>query len=77
MTPMQERIAEHWRELLDVAEVMPGDGFLDLGGNSLLATMLANRLEEELGVRPAMTDVFAWTLQELAAWCETERGTAA
>ena len=77
MTPMQERIAAHWRELLDVSEVKPADGFLDLGGNSLLATMLANRLEEELGVRPSMTDVFAWTLGELAAWCEQEPGPAA
>jgi acyl carrier protein len=48
---------------------LPSDHFIRLGGNSLLAVRLANRIEDELGVRPNVTDLFG-TLERVAAVCE-------
>ena len=62
-------IAAHWRELMGVEAALPGDDFIRLGGNSMLATMLANRIEDELGVRPDVVDLFT-TLEQIVALCE-------
>lgn len=67
--PLEQRIAGYWRELLGAESVAPGDQFLELGGNSLMATLLANRIEDELGVRPEMFDLFG-TLEQAVAACE-------
>ena len=69
----QEVLATLWRELLEVSAVRPEDNFVDQGGNSLLATVLANRIEEELNVRPTLVEIFSSTLQELAAVCDQLR----
>ncbi len=68
-TQMEQRLAGYWGELLGLQEIGPGDHFISLGGNSLLATMLANRIEEDLGVRPMMGELFN-TLEEVATLCE-------
>lgn len=65
-----DAVAGHWRELLGAEAVTPGDDFLALGGNSMLATMLANRIEDELGVRPEIVDLFA-TLDQVCRLCES------
>ncbi len=67
--PMQERLSGYWRELLGVQVVKPNDHFFDLGGNSMMATILANRIEDDLGVRPSMEDLFN-TLEQVASACE-------
>lgn len=64
-----DTIAGFWRELLGTDAVSPSDDFLRLGGNSMLATMLANRIEDELGVRPEIVDLFA-TLGQVTRVCE-------
>ena len=53
------RIAGYWRELLGVEVVRPTDDFIGLGGNSMLAMMLANRIEDELGIRLEIVELFA------------------
>lgn len=68
-TPMEQKLAGYWRALLDVQEIGRGDDFIALGGNSLLATRLANRLEAELGIRLDMGELFN-TLEEVATLCE-------
>jgi acyl transferase domain-containing protein len=55
---LEERVARIWREVLGVAEVGVHDSFLDLGGDSLLATRLMARLREDLGVDLAMDELF-------------------
>jgi acyl carrier protein len=55
---VEERVAAVWREVLGVAEVGVEDSFLELGGDSLLATRLMARLREELGVDLAMDRLF-------------------
>ncbi|HEY0512848.1 MAG TPA: beta-ketoacyl synthase N-terminal-like domain-containing protein [Thermoanaerobaculia bacterium] len=55
----EERVAAVWREVLGVAEVGVHDSFLELGGDSLLATRLMSRLREELAVDLSMDRLFA------------------
>jgi len=65
-------IAEHWQELLDVASVSPDDMFVNLGGDSMLATILSYRIEEEFGFRPSIEEILQYTLRELASFCEQQ-----
>jgi acyl carrier protein len=64
-----DKIAGHWKQLLGVEVVHPGDDFIGLGGDSIRATLLANRIEDELGVRPEIAELFA-TLEQVARHCE-------
>ena len=68
-TQMEQRLAGYWGELLGLQEIGREDHFISLGGNSLLATMLANRIEEDMGIRPTMGELFS-TLGEVATLCE-------
>ncbi|MEU5695821.1 amino acid adenylation domain-containing protein [Actinosynnema sp. NPDC020468] len=63
--PVEERVAEVWRDLLGVPAVHRRDGFFALGGDSLLAVRLPDRLAAvgvhgarlaELVARPALAD---------------------
>ncbi|HEY3567955.1 MAG TPA: phosphopantetheine-binding protein, partial [Thermoanaerobaculia bacterium] len=56
---LEERVAAVWRQVLGVAEVGVHDSFLELGGDSLLATRLMSRLREELAVELPMERLFA------------------
>lgn len=60
-------IGEIWCELIGIDEVGPDDRLLDIGGNSLIATMTGNRIELLEGVRPTMEVLMTSTLSELAA----------
>ncbi|GLZ16316.1 hypothetical protein Acsp04_65510 [Actinomadura sp. NBRC 104425] len=79
---VESRFYELVREVLAVPDVRPGDNFFRLGGQSILATRLAGRLRDELGITVPMRAVFeADTLSDLAAvvrtsWEAGERGTA-
>jgi len=74
--PVEATIARHWRELLGVDAVAPTDHFIQLGGDSIRATLLANRIEDELGVRPGVVELFA-TLADVARHCEALLAEAA
>jgi acyl carrier protein len=65
-------LVENWKELLDCEDVGPGDYFLDLGGDSLLATILANRVEDAFGFRPCLEQIFELSFAELTAYIEDE-----
>ncbi len=65
-TPVEERLARIWAEVLDLEQVGVHDPFLDLGGNSLLATSVISRVltafQVELPLRtlfesPTVTDM--------------------
>ena len=55
---VEERVAALWREVLGVESVGAHDSFLELGGDSLLATRLVARLREELAVELPMDRLF-------------------
>jgi len=57
-TPLEERLAALWSELLDVERVGLHDSFFALGGHSLKATRLTSRLRAELGVEVELRRIF-------------------
>jgi hypothetical protein len=71
-----DAICGYCRELLDVDQVPADALFLELGGNSLLATMLANRLDEDHGIRPCIEDILVSSIAELATLCAQGRQCA-
>ncbi|WP_409181026.1 amino acid adenylation domain-containing protein [Amycolatopsis sp. VS8301801F10] len=68
-TPVEEAVAEVWRELLDLERVgVHDDFFADLGGHSLLATRVVALLGERFPVELPVSVVFeASTVESLAA----------
>jgi hypothetical protein len=57
-TQLEKRIAARWREVLDVEEVGVHDGFFHLGGNSIRAAILINKLRGDLGDVLRVADLF-------------------
>jgi amino acid adenylation domain-containing protein len=57
-TPVEEKLAAVWRELLCLGRVGVHENFFDLGGHSLLATRLASRIKEAFGIELALRTVF-------------------
>jgi acyl-coenzyme A synthetase/AMP-(fatty) acid ligase/acyl carrier protein len=53
------RIAQIWAEVLDLEEVGVQDPFLELGGNSLLATQVASRVQQQFGVHLTVRELLA------------------
>ena len=51
-------MATIWQELLGVERVGIHDDFFELGGHSLLATRVLARIDNVLGVRLTLRDVF-------------------
>ena len=58
LSPLQQRIASVWTEILGVEGVGGEDDFFALGGNSLLATRVALRLRTELGAHVPVAAIF-------------------
>ncbi len=70
-TPIEQELAALWREILGVSGAVLEDRFLDLGGHSLSAMMIASRIRARLGVEIAPATVLSTaTLAELAASVE-------
>ncbi len=70
-TPLEERLAESWRQLLGRGRVGIDDNFFELGGDSIQGAMFINRLQEELGEIVYVMALFdAPTVAELAAYLE-------
>ncbi|NEB13986.1 amino acid adenylation domain-containing protein [Streptomyces coelicoflavus] len=62
------RLSALWAELLELPSVEPDSDFFSLGGNSLLALRLVNRIRTDLGADLAFGQVFeAPTVRALAA----------
>ena len=65
---VEARIAGIWREVLSIPTVGVRDRFFDLGGDSLLAMRLVNRLREAFGVELSPRALFeSPTIEALAA----------
>ncbi|HET8662470.1 MAG TPA: non-ribosomal peptide synthetase [Micromonosporaceae bacterium] len=70
--PVGEAIQQVWQEVLEVPRVSPGDGFLDLGGNSVMAVQVAIRLQQRLGLPVEPADILlAESLADLAGRAST------
>ena len=67
---MEQRLAEIWREALQVDKISAGDNFFNLGGHSLLAVRVAVRLHKQIGWRMDPRALFFQSLRQLAAQAE-------
>ena len=67
--PLEQTVAELWRELLGLEAVSPYDNFLDVGGDSLSAMQLVTRLRNRLGVRIKPNELAFQSLRQLTASC--------
>jgi amino acid adenylation domain-containing protein len=56
--PLIGHIGGLWAELLELPAIDPDSNFFALGGNSLLALRMVNRIRTELGVELTMGEVF-------------------
>jgi len=69
--PLEQYLAQLWKELLKFEQVGLHDDFFALGGNSLLGAVLVNRLQEALKENISLVAIFdAPTLSELASYLE-------
>jgi amino acid adenylation domain-containing protein len=57
-TPLEERLAAIWLELLPVASVARTDRFFHIGGHSLLATRAVMRVRRDLGIELPILALF-------------------
>ena len=74
----ERRVVEILGELLRVETVGIHDSFFDLGGDSLLATHLVARLNQELGAELSLRNIFeSPSAAELAASIAAHRGAGA
>jgi aspartate racemase len=72
-SPLEEKIAAIWAEVLGLERVGRTDNFFDLGGHSLLGLRLVNRLREALGEHVALAIVFeAPTVARMADYLEKQ-----
>ncbi|MGH8890406.1 MAG: amino acid adenylation domain-containing protein [Acidothermaceae bacterium] len=75
-TPTERKLAEIWREILNVPDIGIHDNFFELGATSLAAARLFARIEQDLGTKLPIAPVFqAPTIEALAKL--VDQGSAA
>jgi amino acid adenylation domain-containing protein len=65
---LEDVLTAVWQEVLDMDDILPGERFFDLGGDSLMLTVVRDRLRERLpGHALTVLDLFRYpTIQTLA-----------
>ncbi|GIH66846.1 MULTISPECIES: acyl carrier protein [Microbispora] len=58
LSQIEEKVAEIWKNVLNVPDGMESATFFDLEGESISAVRLVSRIEEELGVSIDVGDIF-------------------
>ncbi len=69
-TPLEETIAEIWKEVLAVDNISVHDNFFEIGGHSLLSMQVISRLEKKIGLKINPRELIYQTLGQLAASLE-------
>jgi amino acid adenylation domain-containing protein len=63
----ERRLVNIWQDVLGIPSISVDDNFFDIGGNSLLAVRLFNRMEKTFGIKlPLATLIEAQTVEQLA-----------
>ena len=74
LNELEQRIAHIWQDLLGVETVGASDSFIDLGGQSLLASRLLTQIHQEFHVELSLSALFeAANVSELAQTIEQVR----
>ncbi len=67
VTDIEKSIAEHWKTILGYQPIGVLDDYFEVGGNSLLATQLINKIVKDTGVELTIAEVLAnSTIKDLA-----------
>lgn len=67
----EKKLADMWKEILHLSVLNIKDSFMDVGGDSLRATVLYTRINKEFNVNIPVRDIFAHpTIEELARQIE-------
>ncbi|MEL6748819.1 MAG: amino acid adenylation domain-containing protein, partial [Pseudomonadota bacterium] len=76
-TELEPVLAELWSAVLNRAVTQPDADFFALGGHSLIATQLATRVRDQLGIEMGLREVFTHPiLQQQANWlAQQQRGS--
>lgn len=69
-------VASIYAEILGLRRVGPHDGFIELGGNSLLALRALAEIERRIGWRPSPRVLFFQTVRQLAHRAESQGAAA-
>ncbi|WP_188283760.1 non-ribosomal peptide synthetase, partial [Streptomyces sp. CBMA29] len=71
----QDEVARIWAEVLDTEKVGAHDNFFDLGGHSLLVIRVQTLIEQRLGRKVPLLELFGnATVARLAAYLEADEG---
>ncbi|MBW4678523.1 MAG: amino acid adenylation domain-containing protein [Microcoleus vaginatus WJT46-NPBG5] len=66
-TPIEEKLADIWAEVLRLEKISIYDNFFELGGHSLLATQVISRLRQAFQIELPLTHLFEFpTVADLA-----------
>ena len=57
-SPIHEQLAQIWEELLDIRPIGITDNFFDLGGHSMLAAQLIDRIDQRYGKKVTLSTLF-------------------
>jgi hypothetical protein len=60
-TPMQDQVADVWRQVLGAARVGADENFFDIGGTSVLLVRVRSELQQKLGRTIPVTWMFEFT----------------
>ncbi|NNE63366.1 MAG: amino acid adenylation domain-containing protein, partial [Gammaproteobacteria bacterium] len=66
VTETERKVARIWSEFLQIEKVSTNQCFFDIGGHSLLAINVIQKIDKEFGVRISPRDMMLNTLQEIA-----------
>lgn len=71
-TPMEKALVQMWSELLSYERIAVTNNFFEIGGNSLMATIFANKVHNTFGVRISLRDILKYpTIAEIAKFIKT------
>ncbi|KAA8786040.1 amino acid adenylation domain-containing protein [Paenibacillus amylolyticus] len=68
-TSLEKTLLPIWEDVLGIDKISIRDSFFDVGGNSLRATKLVYKINQNLSVRISVRNVFEWqTIEQMAQY---------
>ncbi|MCO4850729.1 non-ribosomal peptide synthetase [Bacillus vallismortis] len=71
---IQDAVLAIWQDVLKMPDIEREDGFFDVGGDSLLAVTVADRIKHELSCEFSVTDLFEYsTIKNISQYITEQR----